>query len=426
LGIRGQLTVLVPGVVAIGLVSLAFLAAEQQRRDDMNELRVRRLQVLQAIGLTAAVQIAQNDMADLDTLVALFTENNKGRELLDLYIVDDDGRVLASSDPEKFNTQLEDEFTKSAISSESPVWKWDPKALRLAVPARAGIRWGTVTTRWGLEGLEASVARTRAQWLGVVLALFLVLGAVLFIGLDRLVVTPIRTLQRAVRKMEEGALHVRAPKMSGREMADLSENINRMASALQAQRDNLEHAVEERTKELQELNVRLERLAVTDGLTGVFNHRRFQEQLAAELLRSGRTGRPLSVLMVDVDWFKRVNDAMGHPAGDELLRRLAVVLGTGLRATDLLARYGGEEFAVVLPETPRSEATAVAERMRAAVEEQVNAGQRWTQKVTVSIGVATWPENGKTAQTLLVAADEAMYAAKHQGRNQVVTSRVAA
>jgi len=425
-GIRGQLTVLVPGVVAIGLVSLAFLAAEQQRRDDMNELRVRRLQVLQAIGLTAAVQIAQNDMADLDTLVALFTENNKGRELLELAVVDDEGRVLSHSDPERFNQVLSDDFTKSAISAESPVWRWEARTLWLAVPARAGIRWGTVITRWGLEGLEASIARTRAQWLGVALALFLVLGAILFLGLDRLVVTPVRALQRAVRKMEEGALHVRAPALRGRELAELSENINRMAAALQAQRDNLEHAVEERTKELQELNVRLERLAVTDGLTGVYNNRRFQEQLAAELLRSGRTGRPMSVLMVDVDWFKRVNDAMGHPAGDELLRRLAVVLGAGLRATDMLARYGGEEFAVILPETPRGEATAVAERMRAAVEEQVNADKRWTQKVTVSIGVATWPENGKTGQALLVAADQAMYAAKNQGRNQVVTSKVAA
>jgi diguanylate cyclase (GGDEF)-like protein len=425
-GIRGQLTVLVPGVVAIGLVSLAFLAAEQQRRDDMNELRVRRLQVLQAIGLTAAVQIAQNDMADLDTLVALFTENNRGREMLELAIVDDDGRVLASSDPETFNQVLNDDFAKSAISSESPVWKWDARTLRLAVPARAGIRWGTVVTRWGLEGLEASVARTRAQWIGVALALFLVLSAILFLGLDRLVVQPVRALQRAVRKIEEGALNVRAPQLRGREMSDLSENINRMAAALQAQRDNLEHAVEERTKELQDLNTRLERLAVTDGLTGVYNHRRFQEQLATEVLRSGRTGRPLSVLMVDVDLFKRVNDAMGHPAGDELLRRLATVLGTGLRATDMLARYGGEEFAVILPETPRSEATAVAERMRSAVEERVNADARWTQKVTVSIGVATWPENGKTPQALLVAADQAMYSAKHQGRNQVVTSKVAA
>ncbi len=209
-------------------------------------------------------------------------------------------------------------------------------------------------------------------------------------------------------------------------MGELSENINRMAAALQTQRDNLEHAVEERTKELSDANSRLERLAVTDGLTGIYNHRRFQEQLAAEVLRSGRSSRPLSVLMVDVDLFKRVNDSMGHPAGDELLRKLAAVLAQGLRATDMLARYGGEEFAVILPETPRSEATAVAERMRNAVEQQLNNDSRWTQKVTVSIGVSTWPENGKTPQSLLIAADQALYVAKHQGRNQVVTSKVAA
>src|SRR5437879_4138567 len=116
----------------------------------MNELRVRRLQVLQAIGLTAAVHLAQNDMADLDTLVALFSDANRGRELEMLAVIDDEGRVLAHSDPEQFNQVLDDEFTRSAISSESPVWKWERGQLLLAVPARAGIRWGTVVTRWGL------------------------------------------------------------------------------------------------------------------------------------------------------------------------------------------------------------------------------------------------------------------------------------
>jgi diguanylate cyclase (GGDEF)-like protein len=424
-GIRGQLTVLVPGVVAVGLVSLAFLAAEQQRRDEMNDLRLRRLQVLQAIGLTAAVHVAQNDMADLDTLVALFTDANK-QELLELAIVDDDGRVLAHSRPELFNTLRDDAFTRSAIASPKPVWKWSTGELALAVPARAGIRWATVVTRWSLEGLETTIARTRAEWLLVALALFVVLGAILYVGLDQLVVMPIRALQRAVKKMEGGSLDVRAPKLSGREFSELSDNINHMAQALQSQRENLERAVAERTSELQELNGRLERLAVTDGLTGVFNHRRFQEQLAAEVLRSQRTGRPVSVLMFDVDLFKRVNDSMGHPAGDELLRRLAQVIQSTLRQTDLLARYGGEEFAVILPETPKSEGVAAAERARMAVEEQVNLGGRWTQRVTVSVGVATWPENGKTPQALLVAADQALYSAKHEGRNKVVPSKVAA
>ncbi|MBK7858543.1 MAG: diguanylate cyclase [Archangiaceae bacterium] len=416
---------LVPGVVAVGLVSLAFLAAEQQRRDGMNDLRLRRVQVLQAIGLTAAVHVAQNDMADLDTLVALFTEANKN-ELLDLAIVDDDGRVLANSRPELFNTVRDDAFTRAAVSSETPVWAWSKGELSLAVPARAGIRWATVVTRWSLEGLEASISRTRAQWLGVALALFLVLGAILYLGLDRLVVAPIRALQRSVKKMEGGSLDARAPKLSGREFSELSDNINHMAQALQSQRENLERAVQERTHELQELNGRLERLAVTDGLTGVFNHRRFQEQLASEVLRSQRTNRPLSVLMIDVDLFKRVNDSMGHPAGDELLRRIAQVVQSTLRQTDLLARYGGEEFAVVLPETPKGEGIAAAERARQAVEEQVNEGARWTQKVTVSVGVATWPDDGTTPQTLLVAADQALYTAKRAGRNRVVPAEAAA
>jgi len=156
----------------------------------------------------------------------------------------------------------------------------------------------------------------------------------------------------------------------------------------------------------------------------VFNHRRFQEQLQAELLRSERHKRPMGVLMVDVDFFKKVNDAMGHPAGDELLRRLAEVLSADLRATDLIARYGGEEFAVILPETTKSEAMQVAERMRQAVETRINSGERtWPNKVTVSIGVATFPEDGKSGEQVLTAADQAMYVAKRQGRNRVIGAR---
>jgi diguanylate cyclase (GGDEF)-like protein len=214
------------------------------------------------------------------------------------------------------------------------------------------------------------------------------------------------------------------PPLRGSELGELTNTINRMASALQHERDNLERAVTERTKELQEANARLERLAVTDGLTGVFNHRRFQEQLQAEILRSERHKRPLSVLMIDVDFFKKVNDALGHPAGDELLRRLAEVLSADLRQTDLIARYGGEEFAVLLPETSKTEAVQVAERMRQAVESQLNGeGAKWPVRITVSIGVATFPEEGPSGEQVLVAADQAMYVAKRQGRNRVIGAR---
>jgi predicted signal transduction protein with EAL and GGDEF domain len=176
-------------------------------------------------------------------------------------------------------------------------------------------------------------------------AVWLVLGLTLFLGINRLVVSPLKSLQHAMRKMGEGKLTTRATPQGSKELQELAEVVNGMAEKLAFERDNLEAAVKARTTELQEANDRLEKLAVTDGLTGLYNHRRFQEALSAELKRSERTGRPMSVLMWDVDLFKRVNDSMGHPRGDELLRMLAQVLSTAKRQTDLLARYGGEVFA---------------------------------------------------------------------------------
>jgi diguanylate cyclase (GGDEF)-like protein len=293
----------------------------------------------------------------------------------------------------------------------------------ISAPAVSGIRWGTVTARFSLDRLDAQFNRTRNRLAVSSFIIFLAVGTLLFFGLDRLVVRPVRTLQHAVRRMGEGHLSTRVPQLRGSELGELTNVINRMASALQHERENLERAVTERTRELQDANARLERLAVTDGLTGVFNHRRFQEQLQGELIRSERHKRPLGVLMVDVDFFKKVNDSMGHPAGDELLRRLAAVLSTDLRQTDMIARYGGEEFAVILPETTKSEAMQVAERMRQAVEERINTGTPWPTRVTVSIGVATFPEDGTTGEAVLTAADQAMYVAKRQGRNRVIGAR---
>ena len=426
MGIRGQLTLLIPGLVAVGMVTLSFVASEQQRRDELFAMRLRSTQVLEAVGVTAAVNIAQNDMGGLDTLVAHVSESTRDTEMEHLTVIDDQGRVLADSMPERFNQIEQDDFARSAIAANEPVWLRDGKVLRIGVPAKSGIRWATVLASYSLDTVNAQVARTRAQWLGFGGALFAVIAALLYFGIERLVVRPVRTLQTAVRKMGEGSLNTRAPALRGLEMGELSQMVNKMASSLQAERDNLEKAVADRTRELQEANSRLERLAVTDGLMGVYNHRRFQEGIAAELLRSARTGRPCSVLMADVDLFKKVNDAMGHPAGDELLRKLAQVLNTALRQTDLLARYGGEEFAALLPETSKTVAGQVAERMRFAVEAELNSDARWTQRVTISIGVATYPDDGKTPEQVLSAADQALYVAKHQGRNRVVIARAAA
>jgi diguanylate cyclase (GGDEF)-like protein len=425
MGIRTQLTLLVPGVVAIALTVVAFLAVRSSNREVMEEFKELNLTALEALSVTVATSVAQNDMAALDTVVAHATDRLASRGLIELVVVDDEGRVMAHSNPERFNRLLNDPFTLKAIDSEGPVWEREAGTLRLGAPATSGIRWATVTARFQLTQVEAAFRSARTRWAMGTALLFLFITATLFVGLARVVIRPVRILEYSVRRMGEGHLSTRVPPLPGREMAELSEIVNRMASALQTERENLEKTVADRTKELSEANARLERLAVTDGLTGLFNHRRFQEQLHSELLRCERHKRPLAVLMLDVDFFKKVNDSMGHPAGDELLRRLADVLGEDLRQTDLISRYGGEEFAVLLPETTKAEAMQVAERMREAVELRINEHQAWTQRITISIGVATFPEDGATAEAVLHAADQALYVAKRQGRNRVIGAKAA-
>jgi diguanylate cyclase (GGDEF)-like protein len=168
-----------------------------------------------------------------------------------------------------------------------------------------------------------------------------------------------------------------------------------------------------------------QRLSITDGLTGVWNRRYLALTLAKEIERAQRFQRPLSILMVDIDRFKDVNDAHGHLRGDEVLVELSRRMLSRIRGEiDTLARFGGEEFIIVLPETPREGARVVANKLRRAVR-----GRAFTSdvapdvKITVSIGVAVYPEDGTTAEGLIQEADVAMYKAKRRGRDRVESPR---
>jgi diguanylate cyclase (GGDEF)-like protein len=162
-----------------------------------------------------------------------------------------------------------------------------------------------------------------------------------------------------------------------------------------------------------------QRLATTDGLTGLVNRRTFTAQLAARVREAHRYRRPLSLLLLDVDYFKKVNDTYGHPAGDAVLRGVAGVARAQARETDLVARYGGEEMALVLPETDVAGARVIAERLRASVQASAHPTEQGTLRVTVSVGVATWPGSGQTPEELVESADRALYRAKQAGRNRV-------
>ncbi len=166
---------------------------------------------------------------------------------------------------------------------------------------------------------------------------------------------------------------------------------------------------------LEEANEHLSNLANTDGLTGLNNHRAFQERLGVDFERSARYHTPLSLLLLDVDKFKQYNDTYGHPAGDGVLRQVAQILQATARGVDLVARYGGEEFVLILPEADTEGALGAAERVRAAI-----ANAEWPDRpVTVSVGVATMTLNTSTQAALIEQADKALYASKTAGRNRV-------
>jgi len=162
------------------------------------------------------------------------------------------------------------------------------------------------------------------------------------------------------------------------------------------------------------------RLTIIDALTDIHNKRYLMEFLDRELARSGRYGRPLTLLMIDIDRFRDVNETLGHLGGDFTLREIAARIKGNIRKEELFARYGGEEFAVVLPETNRDGAIILAERLRAVVENQTFRYEDKVYTVTVSLGIATTAgDETMTPATLLRLADEKLYQAKNEGRNRV-------
>jgi diguanylate cyclase (GGDEF)-like protein len=164
----------------------------------------------------------------------------------------------------------------------------------------------------------------------------------------------------------------------------------------------------------------LEEQATTDGLTGLVNHRTFQERFSAMLGRADRHKFPVSLILTDIDHFKKVNDSYGHPVGDEVLRRVAAILNASARKIDIVARYGGEEFAIVLESTDRAGARQLAERIRVDVSQQLFPSSQGTFQATLSLGVASYPDDAQAKDTIIARADQSLYAAKHAGRNQTV------
>jgi len=243
----------------------------------------------------------------------------------------------------------------------------------------------------------------------VTLLLVVIAGTAYRLGL--IIVRPLERLGEGAAEVAMGGLDVDLPD-PGRndETGALTRVFNEMVARLRQSTREIERT----TRELRAKNEELERLSVTDGLTGLTNHRALMQRLSEEALRSQRNKKPFTVIMMDVDHFKSYNDQFGHPAGDVVLKQVAQLLKESTRTVDCVARYGGEEFAALLPETDLGGALEVAERIRARV-----AGAAFpNRQITLSLGVAEFPKHAPVANEIIEVADNALYTAKRAGRNQ--------
>lgn len=256
-----------------------------------------------------------------------------------------------------------------------------------------------------LHDEQKKVAATRRAIL-LLIAAILLLGLVLTLAtgivLARSVLNPVRALEQGVERFTAGQYSHRVAVADNHEFGHLAAAFNEMAEA-----------IERNARELEELSLR-------DGLTGLSNRRAFGLRLSDETARARRYQGVYSFLMIDIDHFKAVNDKYGHQAGDDVLQAVAATVSEQIRAVDFAARYGGEEFAVLLPHTTGANGIVVAERIRRAIEAlPLPITDGVTARVTVSIGVASFPDNAETGEKLVQAADNALYQAKEAGRNKV-------
>jgi diguanylate cyclase (GGDEF)-like protein len=326
----------------------------------------------------------------------------------EVYLLAHDGTLIASSRAQTKPLSLKMPAAALAVLREraAPTVEYaDYRGVQMVGNMEPMVRstWSVVAQMPRTQAF-AEIAQLRNTTLLTLLVLVLVVGAIAY-TLGVLIVRPLEQLTQGAGKVAAGNLDVDLPVRGGSEVAYLTQVFNEMVTRIRAAHD------------------KLERLSETDGLTGLANRRHLMEVLNVEEKRGARYGHAFSLLMIDVDHFKKYNDTHGHQAGDVALVRVGTVLKELIRDVDQAARYGGEEFAVVLPETPLAAALVVAERIRARMEGEklpVNSGEA---SVTLSIGVAERPTHAATAAEIVAVADAALYDAKKEGRNRVMKGK---
>jgi diguanylate cyclase (GGDEF)-like protein len=364
-----------------------------------------------ATGQTLGALTARVNLATVDTILKRFQPS-----VGDTYIATEDGGLVSSSAGSSA-ALLHSKLAPSALRlltarPGSTVQFTDPQRVQVAgvLAPMTRFHW-VVLSAMPLAEAYRQVNRLRDVTILVLGALLLGVGSIAYV-LGLLIVRPLNRLSAGAAKVAAGDLSVDLPVVGGGEVTYLTEVFNDMVTRLREGRQALD-AINET---LRVKNEELQRLSLTDGLTGLDNRRQLMLTLESEVERSQRHGHNFAVVMLDVDHFKDYNDTYGHLAGDTVLTRVGALLRECTRGVDCSARYGGEEFVLVLPETSVERAIEVADRIRTRLATEGFSNGR----ITLSAGVAQFPRDGETPESILSSADAALYRAKGEGRDRVV------
>ncbi len=375
-------------------------------------------------------------------------------------IANKEGLILAHSDPTKVGSTFNFEKEIGDVKIKQSSWIKNQSVYDITMLVKLDT--GKLKTTTGLSGfavddllkrgirvkdeligfvsvgvsdsyLESRFAQMKEN-IFIYTLVIIIAGIILSMLFANKIVSPVKELSKVASAIAGGDLDQRVNYFSDDEIGDLALVFNKMGEDIKTSRQeienyskNLENMVHDRTLDIERANSELKetkelyrKLSIIDGLTGIYNRRYFDEILTKEFERVKRYSRPISLMMIDLDFFKKFNDKYGHPAGDHILKQLTELLSKFIRTVDFLARYGGEEFVIVLFETEKKDAIILAERLVKTVAQKrfTGFGNIPDLHLTISVGVGNFPEDAKLKEELIKKADDALYQAKTLGRNR--------
>lgn len=414
-GVRQKVILVLVTVLMSALTISGWLALEQEKRDAMQEIHQRGSDITRFVSKSLAYSVVGYDY---HTIQLLLDEITMSDIVAYAKVVSVKGNVMA----EAGSLQQPDESELLMFTNDIKLNNESVGVLVTAISPASTLR--------HLESQEFYLVAREAF-----VILLIAVGE--FLALSILIIRPVRTMSESLTRgvVENGGKVGELPVISNDEFGDLARRFNvlgaRLNEANERMRSKVESADEQlretnkkllqKSRELEEMSKEFERLSITDSLTGLYNRRYFEAMIGTKVAASIRYGTPNSLLLIDVDHFKKINDAYGHSAGDMVLKEIAARLMKNVRGSDILCRVGGEEFIAFCDDSGRDEGLKIAEKLRLAVaEHKFDIGSELL-SVSVSVGVATIPDDTGTitAKDFYHCADVALYQSKGAGRNRI-------